>query len=107
MNKTIALISTNHDWGGSELLWSETALHLHNSGNDVIVGVRNWSLPLPSKIVKLKESVAHFFYDFDSREYIMLEKKSIIKSIINRFLPSSKQFRMTRTRIKNDLFIFK
>ena len=56
-NKHILFLSTNLEWGGSEELWSRTALKLAMEGRDVIAVVRT-SLLAQKRVLELQESGA-------------------------------------------------
>lgn len=50
-----------YPWGGSELLWSRTALHLLRRGNEVRVSVKQWLAPVP-EIEDLRKAGCRVFY---------------------------------------------
>src|SRR5688572_8654129 len=89
MNR-IVFISTNDwtPWGGSEVLWSSTALRIARLGQiQVSVNVMEWS-PMPRHINALKDAGAEIIYKTKSFP-------SIHQRIANRVLPSKFHFRGT------------
>ncbi len=53
--------SDGYPWGGSELLWSQTALNLLRRGNEVRVSVKHWGTPVP-QIESLRNAGCRVFY---------------------------------------------
>ena len=103
----ITFISTNHEWGGSELLWSEVAIHLSKQGESISVGIPEWKKPFNIRIVQLKEIATEFYYNYDDKEYVNAYKNlSLFKRISNRFLPQKQQWKHKVENIINRDFIF-
>ena len=68
---------TNTSWGGSEVLWFKTALHIQKSGIKVGVFVKKWETEsLAIKLLR-EAGVEVFFYNND--QDINLSKRIIIK----------------------------
>ncbi len=61
--KKIAFVSTNdgHKWGGSEELWSLTALHLLDNGCGVAVGIKKWPED-PPRITDIKNKGGKIYF---------------------------------------------
>lgn len=103
----IAFISTNHAWGGSEVLWTETAILLNRQGVNITVGIPDWKMPFNKRIVELQKNATEFFFNYDDREYVIVDKTlPLIKRIFNRFLPQKHQLQPNVEKIRNKNFIF-
>lgn len=89
-NKHIVFVPENKDWGGSELLWSKTALWLAKQDAKVTV-VKHEALKFPS-----------WFSDENSSVKIVnarTSKLNLLKKICNRFLPYSARFKEKNNRL--------
>lgn len=79
----IAFISTNKSaWGGSEYLWYQTAIRCSVSGHKVVAGVPRWK-SLPGELDLLKQNDIELYFTTDV---------SSSKKLLNRLMPSGKQF---------------
>ncbi len=80
--KRILFISSNkwHPWGGSEVLWFETARHFAENNFEVGVCIKKWrSLPPQFAGLQEKPNVQFFFRSQEEPAYLRM---------FNRFLPS-------------------
>ncbi|MBC7388466.1 MAG: glycosyltransferase [Opitutaceae bacterium] len=86
--KKLFFVSTN-DWvpsGGSEVLWSKSALLLKQQGYDVTIYVKKW-VPRPKHIEALKIAGCHLI-EWESQ----IKFPPFFKRLANRFLPIKAQF---------------
>ena len=89
-NKHIVFVPENRHWGGSELLWSKTALWLAKQGEKVTV-VKHESLKSPTWFKNENRSV--------NIVNATTTKLSWFKKVLNRFLPYSYRFKVKNNRL--------
>lgn len=80
--KRVLFISANkwHPWGGSEVLWFETAKHFINNLFEVGICIKKWkNLPPQFKSLEEEKKVRFFFREQNEPVYLRL---------VNRLLPS-------------------